>query len=986
MAATPDRPILGRDAELERLDRAIGLSVGGHAAAIAISGEPGIGKTRLLAEIVRRAEARGCVVVQGLAAEFDRDVPFAIMVDAFDAHLALHEEVLDGVDEDTIAELATLFPALSHLRRAGAAALADDRHRAHRVVRTLLERAGGGKPLVIVLDDVQWADPATIELCGALLRRPPRAGALICFAFRSGQASESLQRALAAPGIRHLALGPLDAESAGKLLGDRVPPRLGEQVAREAGGNPFFLEQLARAAASGRMRDVRAPGALTAAGEGIAVPAAVAAAISEEVTSLPPDARKLVEAAAVAGDPFDLDVVLPVAGLDTHAGLDALDVLLEVGTFKQTDVPRRFLFRHPLVRRAVYDRTSGGRRLAAHAAVAAAMERLGAPVAARAPHAEQAAGPGDEQAITLLMEAAGQAMGRAPEIAARWFDAALRLLTPQDGDRRRMLLYASASALRAGGDLRGARDRLLRALEELERDGHAGFERLRTIASIASTEHWLGDHAAARARLEGALTDLDDPRGTASIVLRTVLASNGLHTLELERSLALAQAAQADAAALPSRRLEAAAAACVSLLATCAGELTVARSAADRSAALLALLTDEEMASYPEALHELAWSEAWLERWPEALAHLQRGLDVARLRAQGSLFVPLVLAQVHPLAMTGRLAEAISACEEAVASSDLTANPHYRFWARWELALTKCRVGDADGAVRLAEEALELAGTPSANSAGIGGEPGWTLGIALVAAGQPQRGREMLLAGVGGQELTAIAPVLWAGAWAGLADAERACGDLDAAQRYVTMAVEHAETKLSALAVPATVAHNAAAAVALARGDAATAVQHARTASDRAATVGAHLLDAIARARLGAALAAAGERDEAVRVLRAAEVDLAGMGALRDRDEVRRELRKLGVRVEMRPSPASLLAARESDVLAELTVREREIAELVCDRHTNREAAEKLVLSEKTIETHLRNVFAKLGASSRKDVARMVDQARAASRSGPAAT
>jgi DNA-binding NarL/FixJ family response regulator len=124
---------------------------------------------------------------------------------------------------------------------------------------------------------------------------------------------------------------------------------------------------------------------------------------------------------------------------------------------------------------------------------------------------------------------------------------------------------------------------------------------------------------------------------------------------------------------------------------------------------------------------------------------------------------------------------------------------------------------------------------------------------------------------------------------------------------------------------------------------------------------------------LGRALAAAGERAGAIAELREAERELDACGSVRVRDETRRELRKLGARAEKR-GPAT---AGESGVSA-LTKRELEIAGLVTDRLTNREIAAALFLSDKTVESHLRNLFHKLGVSSRIEVARTIERERAA--------
>ena len=130
-----------------------------------------------------------------------------------------------------------------------------------------------------------------------------------------------------------------------------------------------------------------------------------------------------------------------------------------------------------------------------------------------------------------------------------------------------------------------------------------------------------------------------------------------------------------------------------------------------------------------------------------------------------------------------------------------------------------------------------------------------------------------------------------------------------------------------------------------------------------------------AHARLiaGRALAARGDTEAATRELTAAEAELDAAGARRRREEAAQELRRLGHRVARRPRHA---AASAGAGLEQLTGREREIAELVCDRHTNREIAAELFLSEKTVETHLRNIFVKLGVASRVEVARAVERER----------
>jgi predicted ATPase len=364
--------IVGRERELSALDALLDAVRAGAPHVAALVGEPGIGKTSLLRELASRAGERGLLVLTGRAAEFERDVPFGVLVDALDPHLeGLGPTPLRGLDDERAAELAAIFPALSDLAP-GAPALAVERYRAHRAILDLLERLAGPRGLLVALDDLHWADPASLELIAALLRRPPRARVLLAVAFRDAQLPTRLAEALGVAQrdglLARLALGPLDRGDAARLLGPHAAGSVQDALYRDSGGNPFYLEQLTRAP---RRADL-APdwdGSL---------PRPVAEAIAGELAGLSPGARTLLEGAAVAGEPFEPEVAAAVAGTAQAAALQDLDELLALGLVRATHVPRRFAFRHPIVRRAVYEGAGGGWRLAAHARAATALALHGA--------------------------------------------------------------------------------------------------------------------------------------------------------------------------------------------------------------------------------------------------------------------------------------------------------------------------------------------------------------------------------------------------------------------------------------------------------------------------------------------------------------------------------------------------------------------------------------------------------------------------------
>jgi DNA-binding CsgD family transcriptional regulator len=205
--------------------------------------------------------------------------------------------------------------------------------------------------------------------------------------------------------------------------------------------------------------------------------------------------------------------------------------------------------------------------------------------------------------------------------------------------------------------------------------------------------------------------------------------------------------------------------------------------------------------------------------------------------------------------------------------------------------------------------------------------------------------------------------------WESLTLVELAAGNIDDADTYAARAEQDA-ARLG-LSLPAALAGRCRAAVLLARGEPLEAARVAQQSAEAAAAIGARLQAAFSRALQGRALTAAGERIEAIATLREAEHELDACGSLRVRDEMRRELRRLGARAESR-GPA---AVGETGI-ASLTKRELEIARLVTDRKTNREIASELFLSGKTVESHIRNIFHKLGLSSRVEVARAVEHDR----------
>jgi len=144
MIGTPDA-LVGRDRELDVLERLLGEACAGSSRFVAVRGEPGIGKSCLVAELAGRAVAAGCLVLEGRATELERDFPFGLLVDALDGYLAsLDARSFDRLGAEELAELASVFPALRSLQPARSGlGTAAERFRAHFAARELIERLAG---------------------------------------------------------------------------------------------------------------------------------------------------------------------------------------------------------------------------------------------------------------------------------------------------------------------------------------------------------------------------------------------------------------------------------------------------------------------------------------------------------------------------------------------------------------------------------------------------------------------------------------------------------------------------------------------------------------------------------------------------------------------------------------------------------------------------------------------------------------------------
>jgi predicted ATPase/DNA-binding NarL/FixJ family response regulator len=960
--------IVGRADELGLLDDELVELDQGRAAAVELVGEPGIGKTRLLAELAARAEARGHLVLSGSASELERDLPFWVFVDALDAYVqGFDPRRLDLLDEDVRAELSHVFPALSAHAVNQVETPQHERYRTHRAVRALLELLAATKPLVLQLDDLHWADSGSVELVGALLRRPPTAPVLLALAVRPRQVPERLSAALDRAHrdrrLTRLELGALTRSEARELLGEGVEDAVATALYQESGGNPFYLEQLARVPGHGLQHSPAVPE--LSLGD-LDVPPMVAAALTEELALLSAGTRRVLEGAAVAGDPFEPELAAAAAAVTEVSAMDAVDELLQLDLLRTTDVPRRFRFRHPLVRRAVYEATPSGWRLGAHERCAETLAAAGATASARAHHVERSAREGDVGAGALLREAGEQTAPRAPATAARWLAGALRLLPPTaPAEERVELLLAHAGALTAAGRFVDSHSVLLEAIAIVPADSHALHAKL--ARACAGVESLLGQQEQAGDRLARALKRLPDQDSREAVTLMLQLTVNALWRTRYEAMHDWAERALKAARQLGDSPLTAAALAELALADSMMGAAERAESNRSEAAALVDSLSDDELARHLEAATWLAGVELYLDRYAEADLHANRALAVARASGQGELFLLLVATLGGVWRQRGKLAEAGELLDGGIEAARLLGNTHALVWTLLSRSASALRMGNVELALATAEESVDL--SQHADSNFHAAEAAADLGAALLETGQPKPAVEVLLGSAGGEELVLIAGSPRVRYLEVLTRCWLALGRHAQAKR----AAASAERWASAVRLPmaAAWADRAAAAVALHAGDPARAAEQALSSAAAADEIGAPVEAALARTLAGRALAQAGERHRAATELQRAARDFETCGALRYRDEAERELRKLGHHIHRRTRPGEADAAG----LESLTERELQVARLAAEGKTNPQIAAELFLSKKTVETHLHNIFRKLDVASRVALARTLERA-----------
>jgi len=997
---TPSHPpLIGRSDELARIDAALAAAEGGQSHTVLLAGEGGVGKTRLARAAAAAAERRGFAVAEGRAYSVESGVPYAVFADALGPLLRrLDPSALTVLTRGASAELAHIFPGVLSPARGERAesgeSAAEAKARLYWTFLQLLGRLSTRQPLLLVLDNLQWADAASLELLHFVARQAHAPGLggrlLVLGTYNDAEGVPSLLRdaeqslvGLGAARVEWIA--PLSAEQTLQLV-QRIFEVPADVVRGFAAmlhewtrGNPFFVEETVKSLVeSGQLqqRDGRWTGWNV---ESIALPRSVRDAVLARVDRVGDGARALLDLAAVLGTRVRYATVRAVSGEPEESILESLDELRRARLLVESvesGVDDEYDFSHPLVRDVVYAALGRPRAQRLHAQIAAALERA---YGERAPshadelayHFTRAGGGAHRKALGYLAESGRRALERhADRAAATYLESALEQIDAdgEDGGEaaglRAGVLEGLARARQRLGEHREAEALWLRLKQDAERGGDwrtvamverrvglmhsAGGRHDRAIerfdAGIAAAMRAGDDALATRIRLARAnslqaIGRRDEARGDVHSALDSAVALGDESLLaRVHRAMLLLHlwtGPVADARAHGERAVKLAADSKERLLEWSAhwamailGGLTgdaastahhvreSERLAAEIGSPVLRLWTDEVAIEYMAGVGE----------WTTALARAEQAIPAARALGQRTL-----LARV--LVWTGLIHRGLGDVERT--------REHIE--EAWRLV-----GGDATGDGPLDVHAVVPAHT---------GMSGY-----LMLLGENARAVEI------GERGLAIADRTGDVAWAiyrllpfvienslYLEDYERAARH-NARLRRESERLGHALGLAWADATDALLTYLT--------GSAVDAVPLLRAAAGALEAVPFVFDAARLRRLIGRAMVDAGDSEGAERELRRAHEVFVRLGAQREIRATREQLRALGARP---PAAAAATAG-----VGALSAREAEIARLVAARKSNKEIGTTLDISSRTVSTHLSNIFAKLGVSSRGELTDLV--------------
>ncbi len=928
--------LLERDRELERIGGCLGRARQGQGGALVVEGPAGIGKTVLLAAGRKLAEGQGFRVLRARGAELEREFAFGVvrqLVEPVVAAASEHEwaGLLDGPPR--VAARLLGLPGLGH-GVAAAPPAPDPSFAVLHGLYWLCANLAAERPLALVVDDAHWADGASLRFLAFLLPRLDELRALVVLGARpaEGGGSGELLAAMATDRATEVVtVGPLSTRGVATLvavgLGVEPEPEFALACAEATGGTPILVRALVEALREERIAPVSA-----AAGAVCNVaPAILDRWAMLRLVRLGPDAARLARAVAVL-ERAELDQAAELAGLELFDAARAADLLVRAGVLAEPPL----CFAHPLLRGAVYRDMTVAERVGAHGRAARLLAEAHAGPARVAEHLLATAPAGDHWVVEQLRTAAQDAASLgAPESAVAYLRRALAE-PPAPQAEAGLLLELGLVEFSAGKP--GWHDQLKAAVES------AGDDTTRTAAALLFANALRAHQRWAEARdvCDRVAAGLDNRDAPTCLALEAMAVACGVIDAAAAPSMAdraTALLVRAQEPAVPSSFLAVAA-----FVAALANE--PAQQVADLAHQAFAAGTRPQPAPVePPWFYNVVTALHCAERYDEAQALLDAAVAEARVAANG-IILPAVLAQRARLALRrGDLTAAEADACALLNTPSLSGQLLPRGLATSVLVNVLVERGDLDGAER-ALEPLAVFLARSALTAPLLRHARGRLRFAqrrfADALGEFRGAGEIASGGL------VISPsyLPWR---SDAALAALALGDPGSAQLLSCEELELAR----AFGAPRTlgVALRAAGLVAGRQ----TGEELLRQAVDVLDGPDTRLEQARALADLGALLRRANRRVEARPLLRQAADAAHHLGAAALGERADTELRATGAR------PRRVLLSG----LEALTASERRVAELAAEGLSNREIAQTLFVTARTVEGHLTNVFNKLDVKTR---------------------
>jgi DNA-binding CsgD family transcriptional regulator len=902
------------------------------AAVVLVESEAGIGKTRLLAKVLADAVGRGMRVAAGRAEELEATRPFGVLAAAF--------ECTRSSPDRRRAAIAGLLASQGGGDLGPITVTSDPglRFQAVDAFTDLVEELALSGPIIIGLDDLQWADPSSLLTVGALARRLTGLPVGVIGCLRPSPRAAELDRlagALEAAGARHLVLHPLTGEAVTGLVAQAVAAEPGPRLLAEiagAGGNPLFVTELLGALA--QEEAIATVGGRAEVAQTV-LPPTLRLTILRRLSFLPETTLQALRSASVLGSAFSL------TDLATVTGRPAVDLSVVLGEAIRArvldDDGARLRFRHDLVRDAIYADRPGSVRRGLHREAGQRLAQAGGPALQVAEHLARGATAGDTDAVTWLTRAARQAAPRSPDVAADLLGRAAGLMAPGDPGRDRLLTERANSLLWAGriADAEAACRLLLgRDLDpSLEgavrvclghallaggqaRDGLCELERagqspLLTSPERASAQAWASLARLLLADLDGAAAAAEAARPTALAARDHVATSIAMASLamvshyrgHLRDALQIADDAVRLAGQSPGR---------VGPIHIPRGFILMALDRLDEARTTIetGIRISEEL-GIRWALGDYQGARV-LERftagdWDDAIAEIEAGATLASETGQGNS-LPLG----HSLQSLIRLhRNDLRGAREAAGAAASGIGPRV-YWSAWAQALLL----EADGELAGALETLSDGWDRCARS-------GVALAYPVIG---PDLVRLALAAGEAGRAQEVAAAVT------GVASRNEVPWITGAALRCQGLAADDAGILKAAVSTYARGLHP---------------LELALTCEDAGTAV----------AREGNVARAGQLLDQAITIYER-------LDAARDPARAEAALRQMGIRRGRHVTHRRAQSGWQS-----LTPSERAVVDLVAEGLSNPQIGQRLYISRRTVQTHLAHVFAKLHLTSRTQLA-----------------